>query len=178
MNVSSSSSLSVEKKLSATALSQHCRGRESDWSMPCSLMRRPADVKRDSEVSPSSSPRLPFLRRTRPQPRFHSHSLWTPLGVRCTLGSDRVKTLLSARRSADDQMPVVFDRGHWRSRLRLRRLVFAVLRVGVTSGRVRTVIRLVEDSLFLWMAGVEIKCSSSRLHPAAWRCARARRPRQ
>ena len=102
MNASSSSSLSVEKKLSATALSQHCRGRESDWSMRCSLMRRPADVKRDSEVSPSSSPRLPFLRRTRPQPRFHSHSLWTPLGVRCTLGSDREETLPSVKRSCVD----------------------------------------------------------------------------
>jgi len=29
-----SSSLSVEKKLSATALSQHCPGRESDWVTP------------------------------------------------------------------------------------------------------------------------------------------------
>ena len=148
------------------------------WKEGWPSMRRPAVVKSAVEGSPPCLLGFPAAKNQTTATLPFALFVEPTFGVRCTLGSDRVKTLLSARRSADDQMPVVFDRGHWRSRLRLRRLVFAVLRVGVTSGRVRTVIRLVEDSLFLWMAGVEIKCSSSRLHPAAWRCARARRPRQ
>ena len=34
-----SSSFSDAKKLSATALSQHCRGRDSDWVISCSASR-------------------------------------------------------------------------------------------------------------------------------------------